>query len=532
MLERRSAGELDPQVRRSRLLEAARLYEGQGDLPAAVAALQQLRAADDEDLDALKELGRLHEALGQAPELTAVLAERARLTEDPRQRAALWSRVGELRLTLLSDLDGAAEAYREALDGAPDDVLALSALESIEDRRGDWSTLQEVLLRRLGNSSGADQVAVLAEAGAQRRAEALRRRSGGRVPAPAARRRSGQWLRLPRARADPARLGALVRSRRRARQARGHRGGSRTQAVGARVAGGDRQRLGEGSRFAGERDRGAGEGVGGGARQRRRAAVPGPRPRAERALGRRERGRSSGRRRTRTSRRRSRRFTSATRTILRSKEADPAEIEAALLRAVDADAGHRPTLEALERLARDAKDDERLANILDLQLHTAADDDERGRLLREIAGLYSGALAQPTAALPYLERLVALDPTEIPGREQLAEALLAAGRTDAGHPHHRRGDRRADQSAAREGHCALADAARHDRRGARRHRRRRPPASTPPTSSTRAIRRRSPRWAASPTGAATSRPPASSTARCCCRTSTTRRRGSRSQRST
>ena len=66
VLERRSAGELDPQVRRSRLLEAARLHEGQGNLPAAVAALQQLRAADDEDLDALKELGRLHEALGQA----------------------------------------------------------------------------------------------------------------------------------------------------------------------------------------------------------------------------------------------------------------------------------------------------------------------------------------------------------------------------------------------------------------------------------------------------------------------------------
>ena len=102
-------------------------------------------------------------------------------------------------------------------------------------------------------------------------------------------------------------------------------------------------------------------------------------------------------------------------TILRTKEADPAEIEAALLRAVDADAGHRPTLEALERLARDAKDDERLANILDLQLHTATDDGERGRLLREIAGLYGGQLAQPAAALPYLERLVALIRPRSPG---------------------------------------------------------------------------------------------------------------------
>ena len=153
-------------------------------------------------------------------------------------------------------------------------------------------------------------------------------------------------------------------------------------------------------------------------------------------------------------------------TILRSKEAEPAEIEAALLRAIDADAGHRPTLEALEKIAREAKDEERLANILDLELRSAADDGERRRLLREIAGLYGGPLAQPSAALPYLERLVALDPTEITGREQLAEALIAAGRTDqatriigelvAGRPRRGAGRRRraGRRGSARSPRCA------------------------------------------------------------------------------
>ena len=94
-------------------------------------------------------------------EMAATLAERARITEDPRARAALWARVGELRLGMLNDLDGAAEAYREALEGAPDDPIALSALESIEERREDWSTLQEVLMRRFGATFGADQIAVL-----------------------------------------------------------------------------------------------------------------------------------------------------------------------------------------------------------------------------------------------------------------------------------------------------------------------------------------------------------------------------------
>ena len=116
--------------------------------------------------------------------------------------------------------------------------------------------------------------------------------------------------------------------------------------------------------------------------------------------------------------------------ILSKKEADGAEIERALLRALDADPTHRPTLAALEKMARDAKDDERLVQILELGLEIAADDDERRRLLREVAGLYAGPLGHPAAALPHLERLVVLDPNEIPGREQLADALVASGRTD------------------------------------------------------------------------------------------------------
>ena len=144
-------------------MEAAALHERKGEagIADAIAALQKLRADDDGDTEALGQLARLHEAMGQVPELAAVLAERARLTDDARSRAALWSRVGELRLGMLQDLDGAAEAYREALDTAPDDPLALSALEAIEERREDWSTLQEVLMRRLGATFGPDQVAVL-----------------------------------------------------------------------------------------------------------------------------------------------------------------------------------------------------------------------------------------------------------------------------------------------------------------------------------------------------------------------------------
>ncbi|HLK90742.1 MAG TPA: tetratricopeptide repeat protein [Polyangia bacterium] len=429
VLERRSAAELDPQVRRTRLLEAARLHEGQGDLPAAVAALQQLRAADEEDLDALKELARLYEALGQAQDLCAVLAERARLTEDPRQRAQLWSRVGELRLTLLEDLEGAAEAYREALDGAPDDALALSALESIEDRRGDWSTLQEVLMRRLGSATGADQVAVLLKLArnAEQKLSDIDQAVGflrqlldadpgngfGYLELERILRAAERWYDLVDVLAKHADMESAA--------------GRKPTELALRVAVAN----------VWEKDLDSPESAAEALEKVLEVAPDnvGALLSLARLHERNERWDEASEALQRAAENAHEPSEIAeihfrNSVILRSKEADPAEIEGALLRAIDADAGHRPTLEALEKIARDAKDDERLATILDLGLQAAPDAPEQRRLLKEIAGLYGGALKQPAAALPYLERLVALDPTEIPGREQLAEALIAAGRTD------------------------------------------------------------------------------------------------------
>ncbi len=429
VLERRADAELDPQVRRGWLIEAARLHEAQGALPAAVAALQRLRAADEEDLEALTELGRLHEAMGQAPELGVVLAERARLTEDPRQRAALWSRVGELRLGLLNDLDGAADAYREALDGVPDDALALSALEAIEDRRQDWSTLQEVLLRRLSAVAGPDQVAVLlklARNAEQKLSDVDQAVGFLRQLLDVDPTNGFGYLELERILRANDRWYDLVDVLGQHAEMEGAAGRKPTElALRVAIANVWEQELDSPdsaaealervlevaptnvaallslSRLHEKAERWDDAGA---ALERAAANASAPAEIAEIQ------------------------FRNAA--ILRTKGADPAEIETALLRALDADPGHRPTLEALETIARDANDEERLAHLLALGLETAVDDEERKRRLREIAALYSGPLAQPSAALPYLERLVALDPKEIAGREQLALALSAGGRVD------------------------------------------------------------------------------------------------------
>ena len=431
ILEKRAEADLDPQVKRVRLMEAARLHERRGaaGIGAAIAALQKLRAADEGDAEALTELGRLQEAAGDVTEMAATLADRARITEDPRARAGLWSRVGELRLGMMNDLDGAAEAYREALEGTPDDPIALSALEAIEERREDWSTLQEVLMRRFSATFGADQIAVLlklARNAEQKLSDADQAIGFLRQIVDTDATNTFAYLELERLLRANARWYDLVEVLGLHADTEG-KAGRKPAELALRVAIADvwekeldspdsaaealekvlqvaptnvaallsLARLHENA----ERWDEAGEALD-------KAAANAAQPAEIAEI----------------------QYRNAQ--ILTRKEAEPAEVERALLRALDADPTHRPTLAALEKMAREAKDDERLVQLLELALETATDAEEQKRLLKEIAGLYTGSLGAPVAALPHLERLVLLDPKEIAGREQLADALVGSGRID------------------------------------------------------------------------------------------------------
>src|SRR3569623_613154 len=141
VLERRAAIEIAPTARSERLPAAAGLRESLGDVEGALAAWQKLREAEEGDAVVKTEMARLYEAQGKMTELTDVLAEKARFENEPAARSATLIRLGEVRLQALEDLDGAAEAFREALDSTPDDPRLLGALETIEVRREDWSTL-------------------------------------------------------------------------------------------------------------------------------------------------------------------------------------------------------------------------------------------------------------------------------------------------------------------------------------------------------------------------------------------------------
>jgi tetratricopeptide (TPR) repeat protein len=104
------------------------------------------------------------------------------------------------------------------------------------------------------------------------------------------------------------------------------------------------------------------------------------------------------------------------------------DVEACFLSALEADPTHRPSLEALEASARKAKNEARLAQLLDLKLAAGgAQPNERKAWLTELVGLYTGPLGQPPSAIPALRELVAVAPTDLKLQEDLGRALIAAG---------------------------------------------------------------------------------------------------------
>jgi tetratricopeptide (TPR) repeat protein len=428
ILERRAAIEFDPQARKRLLLEAAALHEKLGALPAAIAALQTVRSAEEGDAQILGELARLYEGSRQLPELTEVLGEWARFAEEPAQRAALYARIGEIKLGPLADLAGAADSYREALEAAPEDPKILSALEAIAERLEDWSTLQDVLMRRLGATVGPAQVAVLQKLArnAEQKLEDLEQSIGflhqileidGTHAA--------AFRELERLLAQGERWYDLVDVLTKHAEAEAGAGRKPAElALRVQIADVWEQKLGSADSAAealekvlevapthvaallslarlhegAERWDEAGEAL-----QRAAAAATSGEEAAEIQ------------------------FRNAQ--ILRAREAPAEEIEALLLRALESDQTHRPTLLALEAIARQANDQERLVQILELLLDTAPDAAEQKARLAEIASLYGGPLGRPADAIGPLQRLVQLAPDDVAPREQLAEALLGGGHT-------------------------------------------------------------------------------------------------------
>src|SRR5690606_31566317 len=117
-------------------LKAASIWEEKlGNLPNAIACLEAALAIEPENLPALRDLERLLRAEEQWPKLAETyLRHEALLASDPRrneERVEIWTRLGDLYLEELQQIDRAEQAYRRAyeLDSTAEEAaLGLGAI--------------------------------------------------------------------------------------------------------------------------------------------------------------------------------------------------------------------------------------------------------------------------------------------------------------------------------------------------------------------------------------------------------------------
>ena len=87
--------------------------------------------------------------------------KKVRVEEDHGAQVGLKGRIAAIWAEKIGNLDRAVDAYRDLLDHAPDSHAALDALEELERKRGDFSAVQEVLVRKLqAVGPGARQIPV------------------------------------------------------------------------------------------------------------------------------------------------------------------------------------------------------------------------------------------------------------------------------------------------------------------------------------------------------------------------------------
>jgi len=154
ILETKAEFEYDLVKKKEILAEVADLAENAlTDTAAAARAWKAISELDEADTKAQDALIRLYEMSGQWEDLIEILDRKARFATETSEGLALRHRIGDLCRTQLEDSDRAANAYRDALDLDPEDEVSLNALEDLFALAEDWSSVQDILLRRL---SGVD----------------------------------------------------------------------------------------------------------------------------------------------------------------------------------------------------------------------------------------------------------------------------------------------------------------------------------------------------------------------------------------
>jgi tetratricopeptide (TPR) repeat protein len=135
------------------LMEVARIYEGAlADNARAEEIYRRVVDLDPTDpalvLPAARALERIYEAAGNPLALAKTLMLEVKLEASGDTRRDLWARLGDLCESVLDDLPGAIASWKARLDEDPTDDRALGALERLYERTNAWRELVETLRAR------------------------------------------------------------------------------------------------------------------------------------------------------------------------------------------------------------------------------------------------------------------------------------------------------------------------------------------------------------------------------------------------
>ncbi|MFO0763004.1 MAG: tetratricopeptide repeat protein [Byssovorax sp.] len=154
----------EPQARAAVLREIASIYRDKAKNDAAlVTVLTQIVQLDEHDADAVRELTRVYEALGRWRDLLAYQQKLAELTQDKAEKAELYRAAARRWIEQFSNVQNAVTAYEALLETAPDDDEAQSKLKELYVKRRSFPQLFALYERKLPTAEGAAKIELLGE---------------------------------------------------------------------------------------------------------------------------------------------------------------------------------------------------------------------------------------------------------------------------------------------------------------------------------------------------------------------------------
>ncbi|MCB9662249.1 MAG: tetratricopeptide repeat protein [Sandaracinaceae bacterium] len=139
----------DPATKIAICLNCAKWYgQDLGHPEYAIPYYQQILAIDSNNVPAMQQMAALYRSTKQWDTLAQVLGRLVEMTDDPDVLADTYVQMGQLAETQLNIPEQAGQYYVQALEAAPANVAALTALEGVHRREGRYPELLSILQRK------------------------------------------------------------------------------------------------------------------------------------------------------------------------------------------------------------------------------------------------------------------------------------------------------------------------------------------------------------------------------------------------